>query len=123
MPVLKLKRHTELAPIVSLLGTPDVFKSRGQLGGISDDKSLFVSTLTHVTVFHANARGGRAVSNEVQSTTSATTAASVAPAEVVKFTVDRPFMFLVMSKDPDAVLLMGSVRKVASRKSKALAVA
>ncbi|XP_075554193.1 iris-like [Dermacentor variabilis] len=120
MPVLRLKRHTELARIVSLLGTAEVFKSRGQLGGISDDKSLFVSTLTHVTMFHANARGGKvAPSSEPQSTTVSSAATSAASLEPVRFTVDRPFMFLVMNKDPDAVLVLGSVKRVSSRKAKA----
>lgn len=30
----------------------------------------------------------------------------------LKFTVDHPFLFLVISKSPEAVLLMGSVRKI-----------
>ncbi|XP_037576224.1 leukocyte elastase inhibitor A-like [Dermacentor silvarum] len=120
MPVLRLKRHTELARIVSMLGTAEVFKSRGQLGGISDDKSLFVSTLTHVTVFHANARGGKgAPSTEPQTTTGSSPTSSTAAPEPVRFTVDRPFMFLVMNKDPDAVLVLGSVKRVSSRKNKA----
>ncbi|KAH9375633.1 hypothetical protein HPB48_003294 [Haemaphysalis longicornis] len=30
----------------------------------------------------------------------------------LKFTVDHPFLFLVISRSPEAVLLMGSVRKI-----------
>lgn len=30
----------------------------------------------------------------------------------LRFTVDHPFLFLVISRSPDAVLLMGSVRKI-----------
>lgn len=121
MPVLRLKRHTEMARIVSMLSAPEVFKSRGQLGGMSDDKSLFVSTLTHVTVFHANTRGGKPqvpLTSEPPSTTRPTPATPRATPEPVRFTVDRPFMFLVMNKDPDAVLVLGSVKRVSSRKTK-----
>nr|XP_037275264.1 uncharacterized protein LOC119167879 [Rhipicephalus microplus] len=58
------------------------------------------------------------LTSEPPSTTRPTPATTRATPEPVRFTVDRPFMFLVMNKDPDAVLVLGSVKRVSSRKTK-----
>ncbi|KAH9372885.1 iris-like [Haemaphysalis longicornis] len=113
MPVLRLKKHTELMPTVSLLGCQDVFKNRGNLGASSHNKTLFVSRLTHVLVFQAKAKGGALPLGSTP--TGSQTSESKEP---LQFTVDRPFLFLVMNRNPDAILVMGSVKRVSSKKTK-----
>ncbi|KAH9372901.1 hypothetical protein HPB48_022922 [Haemaphysalis longicornis] len=65
--------------------------------------------------FRAKAKGGplplEPTSTEAQTSQSKATGPQ-------KFTVDRPFLFLVMNKNPDAILVLGSVKRLSSKKTK-----
>nr|XP_037275689.1 leukocyte elastase inhibitor-like [Rhipicephalus microplus] len=109
LPKFAVKQTFDLKDVLPGLGVLDVFVS-----GIADMSSL-ASDEVDPSSF---SEGGPHLSIAVQCVSLQTKEKGhkVGPWEdkeaSITFTVDHPFMFVVLSRDPEAILLMGSVREV-----------
>ncbi|KAL1473396.1 hypothetical protein MTO96_038712 [Rhipicephalus appendiculatus] len=102
LPKLHVRDTTDLAAVLSSMGADALFRrGAADLSGICGSEGAFVSVARHAAAYRTSWKGRVSRS------------AALPPApEHEKFTVDRPFLFLVMSRRPNAVLLLGSVRSV-----------
>ncbi|KAH7934350.1 hypothetical protein HPB49_025063 [Dermacentor silvarum] len=118
LPLFKVKQVTELAPVMSSLGVRDVFTDSAELWGSKlGDKR--VTLMRHAAAFETAHSGGRHRSSIKQPQSRVSRMAHAVGAlfraphlrtRVIK--VDHPFAFFVTCSRPDAVMLLGSVRKI-----------
>ncbi|XP_077536093.1 iris-like [Haemaphysalis longicornis] len=101
--VTDLKRH--LQP----LGAVSVFSNTSDLSSVGPLRGLRVSAAKHVAVFRVGHRGAKTAEAQ-EAAENVVKAFAGAPVKTV--TVDRPFLFLVVSRNPDTVLLLGSITHV-----------
>ncbi|XP_075550329.1 ipis-1-like [Dermacentor variabilis] len=109
IPRLDVKCLTDLKRTLPLLGVVEAFGNSADFSNMAPVVGLKLSAARHLAVFHAGHRGPNTVDAQVtaKEVTRSTTSGSVA-----KLTVDRPFLFVVLVRDPDTVLLLGSVTHV-----------
>ncbi|XP_077536656.1 iris-like [Haemaphysalis longicornis] len=101
--VTDLKRH--LQP----LGAVSVFSNTPDLSNMARLRGLRVSAAKHVAVFRVGHRGAKPAETQAAAKNAVE---AVAGSPVKNVTVDRPFLFLVVTRNPDTVLLLGSVTRV-----------
>ncbi|XP_077500729.1 iris-like [Amblyomma americanum] len=121
LPRIRLHCVTDLAHLMPVMGAPDAFgeaadfsnmgnvtcSERSEGGGAGACIRLKVSAAKHFAVFNTGLRTATA-----QSTPPALPPiADYDERPSFDFTVDRPFLFLVLGRDPDSVLLFGSVTR------------
>uniref|UniRef100_A0A224YER2 Serine protease inhibitor n=1 Tax=Rhipicephalus zambeziensis TaxID=60191 RepID=A0A224YER2_9ACAR len=90
------------------MGIKDFFSSDADLSAISEKKKLAASEVVHKAFVEVNEEGTEAAA--ATAVMMLTCCMSSLPPRTYKFIVDRPFMFVIRSRDPDLVLFMGSVR-------------
>ncbi|XP_077494464.1 iris-like [Amblyomma americanum] len=121
LPLFKVKQVTELVPVLSALGIHDLFTERAQLWGAAAGEKR-VSLMRHAVAFETAPTGGSckprppppaAAGHFGNLLRSLGSVFKVPQPRARLFTVDRPFAFFVTCARPDAVMLLGSVRKVA----------
>ncbi|KAH8038354.1 hypothetical protein HPB51_001137 [Rhipicephalus microplus] len=102
LPKLYVRDTMDLAAALSSMGADALFRrGAADLSGMCGSEGAFVSVAKHAAAYRTSWKGRVSRS------------ATLPPApEHEKFTVDRPFLFLVLSRRPNAVLLLGSVRSV-----------
>ncbi|XP_077522091.1 iris-like isoform X3 [Amblyomma americanum] len=105
LPKFKLEQAIYLKETLKAMGIKDFFTAAAELRGISDRRNLVVSEVIHKAFVEVNEEG-----------TEAAAATAVVMFDTLlmttRFVVDRPFMFLIRSLDPELVLFMGSVRQL-----------
>ncbi|KAH6925608.1 hypothetical protein HPB50_007989 [Hyalomma asiaticum] len=103
------KQVTDMTKLLPSLGVRDVFTEDARLDRLISvtDKGIHVSSARHVAAVHVSQAGARPAASQ---------SCGGSPAQecvvVKKVVVDRPFMFLVLNRSPDMVLLLGSVATV-----------
>ncbi|KAH7973026.1 hypothetical protein HPB52_020634 [Rhipicephalus sanguineus] len=102
------KQVTDLTQFLPSLGVREAFTAEAQLDRLTPatDKGVQVSSVRHVATVHVSQAGARPAVPQ-------TGLSAPGPAVARKIAVDRPFMFLVLNKKPDLVLLLGSVTTIA----------
>ncbi|KAH7957375.1 hypothetical protein HPB52_018290 [Rhipicephalus sanguineus] len=102
LPKLHVRDTTDLAAALSSMGVDALFRrGAADLSGMCGCEGAFVSVARHAAAYRTSWKGRVSRSAAIPPTP-----------EHEKFTVDRPFLFLVLSRRPNAVLLLGSVRSV-----------
>uniref|UniRef100_A0A0E9Y2Z9 Serine protease inhibitor n=1 Tax=Amblyomma americanum TaxID=6943 RepID=A0A0E9Y2Z9_AMBAM len=106
LPKFKLEQAIDLKETMKAMGIKDFFTAAADLRGISDKRNLVASEVIH-----------KAFVGDPNSATEAAAATAVVMMcyslpMTTRFVVDRPFMFLIRSLDPELVLFMGSVRQL-----------
>ncbi|XP_072143029.1 ipis-1-like [Dermacentor andersoni] len=102
LPKFHVRAATDLAAALSSMGADLLFdRDAADLSGMCASEGAFVSVARHAAAFRTSWKGR--VSRSPALTPSV---------QHEKFTVNRPFLFLVLSRRPNAVLLLGSVRSV-----------
>ncbi|KAK8762414.1 hypothetical protein V5799_026324 [Amblyomma americanum] len=109
LPKFKLEQAVDLKVTLQGIGIKDLFTPDADLSGISEAANLFYKNVFHKTVME--------VSEEGDDVLFATSVPSFNKSphmldKSCRLVVDKPFMFLVRSRDPDLVLCMGSVLDV-----------
>lgn len=103
LPKFHVHSVADLAAALSSMGVDALFQEGvADLSGMCSNEGVAVSSARHVAAFRASWKGR--ISRKKPPPQPST--------EHEKFTVDRPFLFLVRCKRPNAVILLGSVRKV-----------
>ncbi|EEC10612.1 thrombin inhibitor, putative [Ixodes scapularis] len=103
-PKFKLEQSMGLKDVLMAMGVKDFFTFLADLSGISATGNLCASDVIHKAFVEVNEEGTEAAA--------ATAILMDCIPQVVNFFVDHPFMFLICSHDPDAVLFMGSIREL-----------
>ncbi|KAL3194728.1 hypothetical protein MRX96_045954 [Rhipicephalus microplus] len=119
VPMFRVSDVIDLKEALPALGVNDAFQPDADFSTLCDSAAR-VSFARHVAVFHARERStsqtpkysGAQLPAGSTSTPPAADDDGEQKDEEVKFIVDRPFLFLVMNREPKAVLLFGSVRKI-----------
>ncbi|XP_070378408.1 ipis-1-like isoform X2 [Dermacentor albipictus] len=109
LPKFKLEQAVSLKAKLQAMGINDFVGPAIDLSAISNAGKPVAIDVIHTAFVEVNEEGTEAA---------AATAADIVscsltiPTEERKFAVDRPFMFLIRSHDPDVVLFIGSVRRL-----------
>ncbi|KAK8784543.1 hypothetical protein V5799_009092 [Amblyomma americanum] len=109
LPRMKVKCLTDLKHYLPPMGVVDAFTDSADFVNIARIVGLRVSAAKHLAVFRAGRRGPKTVAAQAVAKEAARTAKDK---KVFKITVDRPFLFMVLARDPDTVLLLGSFTHV-----------
>lgn len=107
LPKFKLEQTIDLNDTLKDLGIKDFFTSAADLTGISAMGKLLASKVIHKAFVEVNEEG-----TEAAAATGIAMMCYSALMPDTRFVVDRPFMFLIRSQDPDVILFMGSVRQL-----------
>ncbi|KAL1466461.1 hypothetical protein MTO96_042722 [Rhipicephalus appendiculatus] len=105
MPRMKVKCLTDLKHYLPSMGVVDAFGDAADFVNIARIVGLRVSAAKHLAVFRSGYKGPK--KSEAQAAAQ-DTARATSTTDVFKITVDRPFMFLVLARNPDTVLMLGS---------------
>ncbi|KAH7972765.1 serpin B8 isoform X2 [Rhipicephalus sanguineus] len=106
MPRIKVKCLTDLKNYLPPMGVTDAFNDTADFVNMARIVGLRLSAAKHLAVFRAGHKGPKVASAEAKAEETARTASG--GKNVFKITVDRPFMFVVLARDPDTVLMLGS---------------
>ncbi|XP_049266700.1 leukocyte elastase inhibitor-like [Rhipicephalus sanguineus] len=106
LPKFRLEQSINLKQTLSAMGIEDLFSSAADLSGLSAMANLSASEVVHKAFVEVSEEGTEAAA--------ATALVGVAMCARMseEFVVDRPFMFLIRSHEPELILFMGSVRKL-----------
>ncbi|XP_075553992.1 iris-like [Dermacentor variabilis] len=107
VPKFKLEQTINLKQTLSAMCVEDFFTAAADLTGISANGNLSASGAFHRTFVEVNEEG-----NEAAGASSIEISCECAAEEQTVLLIDRPFMFLICSSDPEAVLFMGAVRRI-----------
>ncbi|XP_050036556.1 ipis-1-like [Dermacentor andersoni] len=118
LPRLRLRCATDFARLLPAMGARDAFGEAADFSNMAAVEegsrsagagSLKVSAAKHFAVFRMGLRsaGARAAARP----TALPPVVDRADGRNLEFTVDRPFLFLVLGKEPSSVFLLGSVTK------------
>ncbi|KAH7973216.1 leukocyte elastase inhibitor isoform X4 [Rhipicephalus sanguineus] len=104
LPKFKLEQTINLKQMLTAMGIEDFFTEAADLTGICEKDNASASEVYHKTFVEVNEEG------TVAASATALEVCDCAALDQTVFIVNRPFMFLIQSSDPEAVLFMGSVR-------------
>ncbi|KAH7965965.1 hypothetical protein HPB49_012325 [Dermacentor silvarum] len=105
MPRMKVKCLTDLKHYLPSLGVVDAFGDSADFVNMARIVGLRVSAAKHLAVFRAGQKGPKTAEAQAVAKETAHAASGTG---IFKITVDRPFLFLVLARDPDTVLMLGS---------------
>ena len=83
---------------------PDAFTSAADLSGMTGNRELFISDVIHKAFVSVDEEG-----TEAAAATAVMMPFSAAPEEPIKFTADRPFIFLIQDNLTGTILFFGRV--------------
>lgn len=106
MPKMKVKCVTDLKRYLQPMGVTDAFNDTADFVNMARIVGLRLSAAKHLAVFRAGHKGPKVPSTQAKFAEKARSASG--GKNLLKITVDRPFMFVVLARDPDTVLLLGS---------------
>lgn len=109
-PRINVKCLTDLKHHLRPMGVVDAFGDTADFANMAPLAGLRLSAVRHLAVFSAGHKGPNSAEAQAAASEAAPSASGGA---VVKMVVDRPFLFAVLRRDPDTVLLLGSVVSVA----------
>ncbi|XP_064462598.1 leukocyte elastase inhibitor A-like isoform X2 [Ornithodoros turicata] len=107
LPRFHLELTIELSKTLSDLGARNLFRPGAQLGGIADNKPLHLSQLVHRVTLKVDERGDSKASANTHNLDVIVPTATSGD----HFALDRPFLFLLVSWEPFAVLFMGAIKE------------
>lgn len=116
LPRFSVKCVTDMKQLLCSMGEGDVFTEGADLSGLCRaPRNVAVSSARQFVVFQAGRNGPASAPDEQSSFTCESTTATL-DRPLRRLTVDRPFLFLVVGREPDIIFLLGSVRTISSRK-------
>jgi serpin B len=105
MPRFKFEYKTGLKEILPDMGMTDAFSSAADFSGMTGVEALFIADVLHKAWVSVDEKG-----TEAAAATAVMMAGSAPPKdEPFDFTIDRPFIFLIMDNITDSILFIGRV--------------
>lgn len=103
MPKFEFRVPSDLTRVLQDLGMPTAFSAEADFSGITGDRALFISAVIHEAFIAVDELGTEAAA------ATAVAFDESAPADPVRLTVDRPFLFFIRDIETGAVLFLGRV--------------
>jgi len=105
MPRFKLETSLKLSGALSDLGMAAAFDAaRADFSGMDGSRSLYITDVVHKAFVDVDESG-----TEAAAATAVVVGTTSIPAEPVRFTVDRPFLFLIRDVGTGTILFLGRV--------------
>lgn len=105
LPRFGTETKVELADVLKALGMPSAFSATtADFSGITTDERLLIDAVVHQANIDVDEKG-----TEAAAATAVTMVAGAMPAEPVRLTVDRPFLFALRDLDTGTVLFLGRI--------------
>lgn len=106
LPRFKLRYQADLAKLLAGMGMPLAFSGNADFSGMTRAESLLISNVIHEAYVDVNEEG-----TEAAAATAVVMKAVAMPMqrEVVTFTADHPFLFLIRDNASRAILFVGRV--------------
>jgi serpin B len=102
MPKFEFESSIDLGETLAAMGMPDAF-GNADFSGMTGNRELFIGFVVHKAFVSVDEKG-----TEAAAATGVGMEAS-APNRNAKFTVDRPFIFLIRDRETGAILFLGRV--------------
>ena len=102
-PKFEFRVPAPLTQILQDLGMPTAFGGDADFSGITGDRSLFISAVLHEAFIAVDELGTEAAA------ATAVAFDESAPIDVVRLTIDRPFLFFFRDVETGAILFLGRV--------------
>ena len=104
LPKFEFDSTFSLKQTLSAMGMSDAFNDNADFSGISGGKDLRITDVFHKSFVSVDEAG-----TEAAAATAVVVGVTSAPAEIVKVTVDRPFIFFIRDIGTGAILFVGRV--------------
>jgi serpin B len=105
LPKFKFETKYDLVPMLSGMGMTDAFApGQADFSGMADTRELFIGTALQKAFVSVDEVG-----TEAAAVTAIGMAGAAAPTDVVDFTANRPFVFLIQDIETGTVLFVGRV--------------
>ena len=104
MPKFEYESSFSLKDTLSAMGMPDAFSAVADFSGMTGSPDLFISEILHKAFVSVDEAG-----TEAAAATAVIMSLTAVPAEPVKVTVDRPFIFLIRDIETGTILFVGRV--------------
>ncbi len=105
MPKFSLDKRYDLNSVLKTLGMENAFNDKADFSGIDGMHDLFLSKVIHESFFALDEAGVTAAA-----ATSASINVTATPAKPLAFTVDRPFLFLLVDLQTKLPLFIGKIQ-------------
>ncbi len=102
-PKFEFRLPAPLTQILQDLGMPTAFGGAADFSGITGDQSLFISAVLHEAFIAVDELGTEAAA------ATAVAFDESAPADPVRLTIDRPFLFFIRDLETGTILFIGRV--------------
>ncbi|NQU87747.1 MAG: serpin family protein [Mariniphaga sp.] len=107
MPRFKYRYELELNDVLKEMGMVKAFSDQNANFSKISDIFIYISSVIHKTYIDVNENGTEAAA--VTAITFSTTSAGPEQAQKIYFTVDKPFVYVIIEKDTNAILFIGEV--------------
>lgn len=104
LPRFEFRMATSLKDTLARLGMPIAFTDGADLSGITPNTKLLIQDVVHEAFISVDEKG-----TEAAAATAVVVGRTSAPTDLVEFTVDRPFVFLITDDETGVILFMGRV--------------
>jgi serpin B len=104
MPKFEIESSFSLVNALAALGMPDAFSSQADFSGMTGNRDLNISDVVHKAFVSVDEAG-----TEAAAATAVMMKLTAMPAEPIKVTVDRPFIFAIRDIQTGALLFVGRV--------------
>lgn len=104
LPKFKMRSQFSLSQTLASMGMPDVFTSKADFSGMTDNKNLYISAVIHQAFVDVNEEGTEAAA----ATAVAMTLLSM-PSPPPVFRADHPFLFLILHNSSKSILFLGRI--------------
>lgn len=109
MPRFKFSFGMQINEVLKNMGMVKAFNAgQANFSKITDQTSLFISSVTHKSFIDVNENGTEAAA--VTAVVFTRTSVDPSEAEKIRFTVNKPFVFAITEKDTGAILFIGEVQ-------------
>jgi len=102
MPKFELESSFSLPQALRQLGMEDAFTGAADFSGMTGGRDLFISDVLHKAFISVDEKG-----TEAAAATAVIMKLTAMPAEPIRVSVDRPFVFLIRDIETGTILFMG----------------
>lgn len=104
MPKFEFESAFQMKETLKAMGMPAAFSDMADFSGMTGGRDLFISEVVHKAFVSVDEAG-----TEAAAATAVIMRLTAVPAEPVKFTANRPFIFLIRDIETDAILFLGRI--------------
>ncbi len=104
MPKFEFESEFRLKETLSAMGMPVAFSSSADFSEMTGNRELFIQEVIHKAFVSVDEAG-----TEAAAATAVIMPTAMPPSELVEFTIDRPFIFLIRDIETGTILFVGRV--------------